>query len=134
MTVHRVLPTDEGRSSSHSSARSPRPSSLPAPRGRSESRFSREAFRLLGHAGVLGMSYPEEYGGLGQPYEVYLQALEEIAAAQLSVGLGVSVHTMTCYAVATYGTEAQRGRFLVEMVGGGLLGGYALSEAQAGST
>jgi alkylation response protein AidB-like acyl-CoA dehydrogenase len=52
------------------------------------SRFPREAFTLLGRAGVLGMPYPESYGGAGQPYEVYLQALEEIATAWLSVGVG----------------------------------------------
>ena len=88
---------------------------------------------MLGEAGVLGMSYPESYGGLGQPYEVYLQALEEIAAAWMSVGVGVSVHTMTSYAMAEYGTEAQRRTYLPEMIGGAQLGGYALSEAQAGS-
>ena len=65
-----------------------------------DERFPRDAFRLLGEAGVLGMPYPEAYGGLGQPYEVYLQALEEIAAAWMSVGVGVSVHVMTCYAMA----------------------------------
>jgi alkylation response protein AidB-like acyl-CoA dehydrogenase len=95
--------------------------------------FPREAFRTLGKAGLLGLPYPEQYGGGGQPYEVYLQMLEEIAAAWMSVGVGVSVHTMTSYALASYGDEAQRARLLPDMVGGELLGAYALSEAQAGS-
>jgi alkylation response protein AidB-like acyl-CoA dehydrogenase len=95
--------------------------------------FPRGAFRTLGKAGLLGLPYPEQYGGAAQPYEVYLQMLEEIAAAWMSVGVGVSVHTMTCYAVATYGTEEQRARLLPDMVQGELLGAYALSEPQAGS-
>src|ERR1700760_3257656 len=93
----------------------------------------RDAFRTLGELGVLGMPYPEEVGGAGQPYEVYLQALEEIAAAWASVGVGLSVHVMSCYPLATFGSDAQREKWLAEMLAGELLGGYALSEAEAGS-
>ncbi|ACY98431.1 acyl-CoA dehydrogenase domain protein [Thermomonospora curvata DSM 43183] len=95
-------------------------------------KFPREVFRVLGRAGLLGLPYPEEVGGGGQPYEVYLQVLEEIAAAWASVAVGVSVHTLACYPVATYGDEEQRKR-LPELLGGELLGGYALSEPHAGS-
>jgi alkylation response protein AidB-like acyl-CoA dehydrogenase len=96
-------------------------------------RFPREIFRELGALGLLGMPYPEELGGGGQPYEVYLQVLEELAGAWASVGVGVSVHVMSCYPLATFGTEAQQERWLPAMLGGELLGGYCLSEAQAGS-
>ncbi|TDW98472.1 acyl-CoA dehydrogenase family protein [Kribbella sp. VKM Ac-2566] len=95
--------------------------------------FPRDAFRTLGKAGLLGLPYPEQYGGAEQPYEVYLQMLEEIAAAWMSVGVGVSVHTMTTYALATFGTAEQRQRLLPDMIGGEHLGAYALSEPQAGS-
>ena len=95
--------------------------------------FPRETFRQMGEMGLLSLAYPEEYGGSGQPYETYLQALEEIAAAWMSVGVGTSVHTMTCYPVATFGTDEQKQRLLPEMLGGSLLGAYALSEAGAGS-
>jgi alkylation response protein AidB-like acyl-CoA dehydrogenase len=95
--------------------------------------FPRDVFRTLGELGFLGMPYPEEVGGAGQPYEVYLQALEEISAAWASVGVGLSVHVMSCYPLATFGSAAQRERWLGEMLAGDLLGGYALSEAEAGS-
>ncbi len=96
-------------------------------------RFPREVFRTLGAAGLLSLPYPEEYGGGGQPYEVYLQVVEEIAARWASVGVGVSVHSLTCYPVAEYGTAEQRKALLPRMLSGELLGAYCLSEAQAGS-
>jgi alkylation response protein AidB-like acyl-CoA dehydrogenase len=72
-------------------------------------------------------------GGGGQPYEVYLQVLEELASRWASVALGISVHTLACSPIANFGTEAQRRDLLPEMVGGSLLGAYCLSEAHAGS-
>ena len=98
-----------------------------------EERFPREVFRLLGDAGLLGLPFAEEAGGGGQPYEVYLQVVEELAARWASVALGVSVHTLACSPIANFGTEAQRRDLLPEMVGGTLLGAYSLSEAHAGS-
>ncbi|MER2093369.1 MAG: acyl-CoA dehydrogenase family protein, partial [Saccharopolyspora rectivirgula] len=75
----------------------------------------------------------ERWGGGEVAYEAYLQALEEIAAAWMSVGVGLSVHTMSCFALAHYGTDEQRDRWLPAMLGGDLLGAYALSEPHAGS-
>lgn len=95
--------------------------------------FPREVFRRLGELGFLGMPYPEAVGGGGQPYEVYLQALEELGGAWASVGVGVSVHVMSCYPLATWGSAEQRERWLPELLAGDLLGAYALSEAEAGS-
>ncbi|MEZ0090086.1 acyl-CoA dehydrogenase family protein [Streptacidiphilus sp. EB129] len=96
-------------------------------------RFPRETMRVLGRAGLLGLPYGEQYGGGDQPYEVYLQVVEELAAARLTVGLGVSVHTLSCHALATFGTEEQKRQWLPEMLGGEQLGAYCLSEAQSGS-
>ncbi|HEY7484928.1 MAG TPA: acyl-CoA dehydrogenase family protein [Streptosporangiaceae bacterium] len=96
-------------------------------------RFPREVFRTLGRAGLLGLPYPEEYGGGGQPYEVYLQVIEELAAGWLAVGLGVSVHTLSCFPVAGYGTDRQREGMLPDLLGGELLGAYCLSEPHSGS-
>ncbi|MEV4329991.1 acyl-CoA dehydrogenase family protein [Streptomyces sp. NPDC049597] len=95
--------------------------------------FPREVFRLLSESGLLGLPYPAEYGGGDQPYEVYLQVLEELAAARLTVGLGVSVHSLACHALAGYGTKEQRADHLPAMLGGGLLGAYCLSEPASGS-
>ena len=95
--------------------------------------FPREVFRTLGRAGLLGLPFPEEHGGGAQPYEVYLQVLEELGAVWASVAVGVSVHVLSCHALLVSGTDEQRERFLPDLLGGELLGAYALSEAQAGS-
>lgn len=95
--------------------------------------FPREIFTLLGRSGLLTLAYPEELGGGGQPYEVYLQVVEEIAYAWMSVAVGVSVHSLTCFPVATYGTEEQQRDLLTGMLSGEQLGAYCLSEPQAGS-
>ncbi|WP_327357558.1 acyl-CoA dehydrogenase family protein [Streptomyces sp. NBC_01304] len=95
--------------------------------------FPREVFTLLSESGLLGLPYDSEFGGGDQPYEVYLQVLEELAAARLTVGLGVSVHSLACHALAGYGTKEQQAEHLPAMLGGGLLGAYCLSEPASGS-
>ncbi|MEH3033988.1 MAG: acyl-CoA dehydrogenase family protein [Aeromicrobium erythreum] len=96
-------------------------------------RFPREVFRTLGRAGLLGLPYPEEVGGGGQPYEVYLQVVEEIATGWAAVGVGTSVHALSCFGLFHAGTEEQQQRWLPEMLAGDLLGAYCLSESHAGS-
>ena len=113
---------------------SPPRSSLRRCRTWRSARSSREAaYRLLGKTGLLTLPFPEQYGGGGQPYEVYLQVLEEIATAWPSVGVGVSVHALTATVVEANGTEAQRDEWLPRMLSGDWLGAYCLSEPQAGS-
>ena len=90
-------------------------------------------FATLGAAGLLGLPYPEEFGGGAQPYEVYLQVLEELGARWAAVAVATSVHGLACFPLATYGTDEQKQRWLPDMLGGGLVGGYSLSEPQAGS-
>jgi alkylation response protein AidB-like acyl-CoA dehydrogenase len=129
----RLLPTDEARDLlglTHDLAEAelgPRVDDFEA-RGE----FPRDLLRTLGRAGLLGLPYPEEFGG-GQPYEVYLQVLEVLAGRWLAVAEAVSVHTLACYPLATYGSDPQRKRFLPDMIGGELLGAYCLSEPQGGS-
>lgn len=95
--------------------------------------FPREAFRTLGRAGLLGLPYSEDLGGGGVPYEVYLQVLEEIGTVWASVGVGTSVHALSCFALATRGTPEQQQRWLPDFLAGDLLGAYCLSEPHAGS-
>ncbi|MBB4138039.1 alkylation response protein AidB-like acyl-CoA dehydrogenase [Gordonia humi] len=86
--------------------------------------FPREVFRTLGRAGLLGLPYPDEYGGGEQPYELYLQVVEEIASAWAAIGVGTSVHALSCFGLFHAGTEEQRRRWLPDMLGGELLGAY----------
>ena len=90
-------------------------------------------FPTLGEAGLLSLPYPEEWGGGGQPYEVYLQVLEELAARWAAVAIAVSVHSLSCHPLLTFGTDEQKQRWLPEMLSGNLIGAYSLSEPQAGS-
>jgi alkylation response protein AidB-like acyl-CoA dehydrogenase len=95
--------------------------------------FPEKVFRTLGHAGLLSLPYPEDVGGAGQPYEVYLQVVEEIATVWMSVAVGVSVHSLTAYPVAAHGTDEQKQGLLTDMLSGDRLGAYCLSEPLAGS-
>jgi alkylation response protein AidB-like acyl-CoA dehydrogenase len=90
-------------------------------------------FATLGAAGLLGLPYAEEHGGGEQPYEVYLQVLEELAARWAAVAVAVSVHGLACHPLATFGTAEQRERWLPGMLAGEVVGAYSLSEPQAGS-
>jgi len=95
--------------------------------------FPRDAFRLIGRAGLLSLPYPESLGGAGQPYETYLQVVEELAGAWLTIGLGVSVHVLSCFPLVSAGTAEQQERWLPGLLSGDLLGAYCLSEPGSGS-
>ncbi|APE15054.1 acyl-CoA dehydrogenase [Mycobacterium sp. WY10] len=90
-------------------------------------------FAQLGAAGLLSLPQPEEWGGGGQSFEVYLQVLEEIAARWAAVAVAVSVHSLSCHPLLIFGTDEQRARWLPGMLSGEQIGAYSLSEPQAGS-
>jgi alkylation response protein AidB-like acyl-CoA dehydrogenase len=134
MSIERECRDDSARVlfdlSADLAARELRPAAAAAER---EGRFPRDKFRLIGRSGLLGLPYPEDFGGGGQPYETYLQVVEELATAWLTIGLGVSVHSLSCFAMVTAGTREQQERWLPAMLGGELLGAYCLSEPASGS-
>ncbi|MFF2024668.1 acyl-CoA dehydrogenase family protein [Streptomyces sp. NPDC058171] len=132
--VDRIAPTDEARDLFSLVRELARREIAPTAAEEEEAgRFPRELFTLLSESGLLALPYDSAHGGGDQPYEVYLQVLEELAAARLTVGLGVSVHTLACHALAGFGTEEQRAEHLPAMLGEGLLGAYCLSEPASGS-
>ncbi|MFC3687661.1 acyl-CoA dehydrogenase family protein [Aquipuribacter hungaricus] len=95
--------------------------------------YPRDTYRVLGKAGLLGLPYPEEHGGGGQPAVVHLQVLEELARCWGTVAMGVSVHVLACHALARAGTPEQVRRWLPDLLGGDLLAAYCLSESGSGS-
>jgi alkylation response protein AidB-like acyl-CoA dehydrogenase len=99
-----------------------------------DSHFEPSLIKKLGDLGFLGMTLPVEYDGLGLDAVSYLIALEEIAAADASAAVMMSVHnSLPTVMLNAYGTAAQKERFLRPLARGELLGAFALSEADAGS-
>lgn len=90
-------------------------------------------FAKLGEAGLLGLPFAEDFGGGGQPYEVYLQVIEELASRWAAVAVATSVHVLSCMPLANFGTPTQKAKWLPDMIEGATIGGYSLSEPHAGS-
>jgi alkylation response protein AidB-like acyl-CoA dehydrogenase len=98
-----------------------------------DEKYPEGVFGQLGQAGLLSLPQPEQWGGGGQPYEVYLQVLEEIAARWAAIAVAVSVHSLSSHPLLAYGTDEQKQRWLPGMLSGTQIGAYSLSEPQAGS-
>ncbi|WP_427023595.1 acyl-CoA dehydrogenase family protein [Aureimonas ureilytica] len=99
-----------------------------------ESRFPRDELREMGELGFLGMLVSEDYGGSDAGTVAYALALEEIAAADGACSTIVSVHSSVgCVPILRFGTDEQKARFLPKLASGEWIGGFALTEAQAGS-
>ncbi|HME46844.1 acyl-CoA dehydrogenase family protein [Mycobacterium sp.] len=95
--------------------------------------YPRGVFAQLGAAGLLSVPQPAAWGGGDQPFEVYLQVLEEIAARWAAIAVAVSVHSLSCHPLLVFGTDDQKQRWLPGMCSGEQIGAYSLSEPQAGS-
>jgi alkylation response protein AidB-like acyl-CoA dehydrogenase len=99
-----------------------------------EEHFERSVIDGMGKLGFLGMMLPEQYDGLGLDTCTYCVALEEIAAADASIAVTMSVHnSLPTQMILGWGTEAQKQKFLRPMARGEWLGAFALSEPEAGS-
>jgi len=99
-----------------------------------EARFPHETVKRMGELGLMGIAIPEQWGGSGADTVAYVLALEEIAKACASHAVIMSVNN-SLYGdpVHTYGTDAQRERFLTPVASGRAHGCFALTEPQAGS-
>lgn len=99
-----------------------------------ESKFDDTLVEKLGALGFLGMLIPESHGGLGLDSLSYLLALEEIAQADASAAVLLSVHnSLPTQMLLRFGSDAQKAQFLAPMAQGTMLGAFALSEPEAGS-
>ncbi|MFT4278922.1 MAG: acyl-CoA dehydrogenase family protein [Rhodopseudomonas sp.] len=96
--------------------------------------FPRAELTEMGQLGFLGMLVPEAYGGSDTGMVAYTLALEEIAAGDGACSTIVSVHSSVgCMPILKFGTEEQKQRFLPKLASGEWIGGFALTEPQAGS-
>lgn len=99
-----------------------------------EHRFPAAEVARLAEMGFLGMFVPARYGGAEMSTLAYVVALEEICYADASVGVTMSVNnSLVCWPILTYGTEAQKEKYLPDLATGRRLGCYALTEPNAGS-
>jgi alkylation response protein AidB-like acyl-CoA dehydrogenase len=99
-----------------------------------DSYFDKSVISKMGALGFMGMMIPEEFDGLALATTTYVVALEEIASADASIAVAMSVHnSLPTQMLLKWGTAEQKKRFLAPMARGEMLGAFALSEPEAGS-
>lgn len=96
--------------------------------------FPSDIVKQLGEMGFMGMVVPEAYGGAGVDFLSYILALEQVAYADASVAVTMSVNnSVACGPILAFGTEAQKQKYLRPMANGEMIGGFMLTEPDAGS-
>jgi alkylation response protein AidB-like acyl-CoA dehydrogenase len=97
-------------------------------------RLPRELFTKMGEIGLMGVIFPEEYGGAGMGYVEYATVIEEIARVDGSIGLSVAAHNSLCTNhIFRYGNEEQRKKYVTPLAKGEKLGAWGLTEPGSGS-
>lgn len=100
----------------------------------SEMRFAAEQVRRMAELGFLGMMVSPEYGGGGMDTLSYVLAMEELSKVDNSCSVLMSVNnSLVCWGLETYGTEAQKQKYLTRLAAGDWIGAFCLSEPEAGS-
>jgi len=93
-----------------------------------------EIIQEMGRINLWGIQAPQEYGGAGLDTISYAIAIEELSRVSAAVALGVTVHNSVCLApLLTFGTLEQRERYAPELASGRKIGGFTITEPQAGS-
>ncbi len=96
--------------------------------------YPREVMARLGELGMMGVIFPEEYGGAGLSYIDYVNVIEELSRVDGSVGISIAAHNSLCTNhIFLFGSEDLRRRWVVPLAEGKLLGAWGLTEAGAGS-
>ncbi len=95
--------------------------------------FARDIYQLFAENDLLGVPFPEEYGGLGLSFETYVKVVEEVSKACASSGLMIAVQELSALALIIAGNEAQKQKYLTKLSSGELIGAYALTEPGSGS-
>ena len=99
-----------------------------------EERYPEETVKQMAEMNMLGIPFPEEYGGAGMDNLSYAQCVEELSKVCASTGVIVSAHTSLCAApIYLFGTEEQKQKYLVPLASGEKLGAFGLTEPGAGS-
>ena len=99
-----------------------------------EERFPEETWHKLADMGMMGVAYPEEYGGAGLSYITYIGVCEELAKHCATTSVMVSAHTSLCsWPISEYGTEEQKQKYLTKLASGEWLGAFGLTEPGAGT-
>ncbi len=97
-------------------------------------KFPTEQIRKMGELGFMGMMVDPKYGGGGMDTVSYVLAMEEISKIDASASVVMSVNnSLVCWGLETYGTEAQKQKYLVPLAKGEIIGAFCLSEPEAGS-
>ncbi len=97
-------------------------------------RFPMETVTKLAEMGMMGIPFPEEYGGAGLSYVTYIAVCEELAKYCASTSVTLSAHcSLCCWPISEYGTPEQKEKYLFPLLTGEKIGAFGLTEPGAGT-